>query len=132
MILIKIALIGDGAVGKTALRERFMGKEFTGDYVMTIGADFCIKTIDVSGKTFKFQIWDLAGQPRFDAVRDLYYSGCLGALVIFDLTRPDSYVHLTNWVQELWKNNGMGFHTYSQWILFLPGTERTAVPIQTT
>ncbi|MFX0207553.1 MAG: GTP-binding protein [Candidatus Hodarchaeota archaeon] len=108
MILIKITLLGDGAVGKTALRSRFMGEGFTGDYIMTIGADFCVKSIEIGDTKFKFQIWDLAGQPRFVAVRDLYYTGCLGALVLFDLTRPKSYINLTNWIEELWKNNGAG------------------------
>ncbi len=108
MILIKIALLGDGAVGKTALRNRFMGQGFAGDYIMTIGADFCVKSLQINGKNFKLQIWDLAGQPRFDVVRDLYYTGCLGALVVFDVTRPESYINLTNWIEEFWKNNRSG------------------------
>ncbi|MFX0113662.1 MAG: GTP-binding protein [Candidatus Hodarchaeota archaeon] len=104
----KIALLGDGAVGKTALRDRFMKKTFTAEYVMTIGADFATKTVEIGGKEVLFQIWDLAGQPRFESVRELYYKGSLGALLVFDVTRQFSFENTPIWIQELWKNNGKG------------------------
>ena len=50
-------------------------------------------------------IWDLAGQPRFSAVREGFYIGTRGALLVFDITRPDTYEQLANWVRELIKNN---------------------------
>lgn len=102
----KICLLGDGSVGKTALRETFMGKAFTGRYIMTIGADFAIKTINIGNDNIKFQIWDLAGQQRFGAVRSLYYRGSMGALLVFDVTRKDSFDNILSWVNELWDNNG--------------------------
>ncbi len=51
----KVVLLGDGAVGKTALRERYLGKEFTSSYLMTIGADFAVQKTTVKGKEVKFQ-----------------------------------------------------------------------------
>ncbi|MFW9997854.1 MAG: GTP-binding protein [Candidatus Odinarchaeota archaeon] len=108
MFLMKIVLAGDGAVGKTALRERYLGKGFQAKYLMTIGADFALKEATIDGRELKFQIWDLAGQQRFSAVRSVYYLGCLGALLLFDVTRPETFEHLQNWVDEIWKNNGKG------------------------
>ena len=112
MLLMKICLLGDGAVGKTALRERYLGKQFSTGYVMTIGADFAVKktVIDTEEgtKTVKFQIWDLAGQPRFNSVRELYYKGSHGGLLIFDITRRDSFTNLHLWIDELYKNSGRG------------------------
>ncbi|MHA1449172.1 MAG: Rab family GTPase [Candidatus Hodarchaeales archaeon] len=108
MFLMKIVLAGDGAVGKTALRERYLGKGFQAKYLMTIGADFALKEASIDNKDLKFQIWDLAGQQRFSAVRSVYYLGCLGALLLFDVTRPETFENLQNWVDELWKNNGKG------------------------
>lgn len=108
----KICLLGDGAVGKTALRERYLGKQFSSGYVMTIGADFAVKqtriTTEEGKKDVKFQIWDLAGQPRFNSVRELYYKGSHGGLLIFDITRRDSFVNLNNWIDELFENSGRG------------------------
>ncbi len=106
--LMKIVLAGDGAVGKTALRERYLGKGFTAKYLMTIGADFALKETEIDDRAVKFQIWDLAGQPRFSSVRSVYYMGSLGGLLLFDITRPETFQNLDNWVRELWKNNGKG------------------------
>jgi small GTP-binding protein len=106
--LMKIVLAGDGAVGKTALRERYLGKGFSSNYMMTIGADFALKEAQIREKNIKFQIWDLAGQPRFGTVRSVYYYGCLGALLVFDVTRPDTFTNLESWLDEIFKHNGKG------------------------
>lgn len=108
----KVCLLGDGAVGKTALRERYLGKQFSSGYVMTIGADFAVKktqiTTEEGEKEVKFQIWDLAGQPRFNSVRELYYKGSHGGLLVFDITRRESFSNLDSWLDELFKNSGRG------------------------
>lgn len=104
----KVALLGDGAVGKTALRERYLGKGFSGRYTMTIGADFAIQSQIIGDEEILFQIWDLAGQPRFAAIRNVYYSGTNGALLIYDITRRESFENLRIWLKELWKNNERG------------------------
>lgn len=106
MIVLKIVLIGDGGVGKTAIRERYLGQEFESQYVMTIGADFAMQDDIINGKKVRYQIWDLAGQDRFDGVRNVYYRGALGALLIFDVTRPDSFFNIPKWVKEIWSYNG--------------------------
>ncbi|NHJ00765.1 MAG: GTP-binding protein [Candidatus Heimdallarchaeota archaeon] len=110
----KIVLIGDGGVGKTALRRAYLGEGFKTEYLMTIGADFASKDVTVyypeTKETYdlKLQIWDLAGQPRFKAVRDLYYRGAIGALCFFDITNQESYMNLVEWIQSFWNLNGHG------------------------
>ncbi|MHA1984693.1 MAG: GTP-binding protein [Candidatus Hodarchaeales archaeon] len=106
--LMKIVLAGDGGVGKTAIRERYLGRGFQSKYMMTIGADFALKETTIDGRSIKFQIWDLAGQQRFNAVRSVYYLGCLGALLLFDVTRKESFENCASWVKEIWTNNGKG------------------------
>ena len=101
-------LIGDGGVGKTAIRERYLGKGFKAQYLLTIGADFAMRDDSAGGEPIRYQIWDLAGQQRFDAVREVYYKGCVGALLVYDVTRPDSYFNTPKWINELWTNNGRG------------------------
>ena len=101
----KIVLLGEGAVGKTALRHRYLGQSFKADYSMTIGADFAVKRVELDGSEVVAQIWDLAGQVRFQTVRELYYQGSAGALIVFDITRPDTFQKVPNWIDELIKNN---------------------------
>ena len=106
--------MGDGAVGKTSLRRTFMGMPFEGDYQLTIGADFSLKELlvgrpeDEDKFHLKFQIWDLAGQPRFQEVRSLYYSGSMGAVLVYDMTRPKSFENIPNWLSEIKKYSKKG------------------------
>jgi len=109
---LKIVLLGDGAVGKTNIRKNYLGQGFTKDHLMTIGADFAAadKVIKINDKEYNitFQIWDLAGQETFNQVRSMYYRGVFGALVVFDITRKDSYENLGSWIKELYKNSNRG------------------------
>jgi small GTP-binding protein len=98
--------LGDGGVGKTSLRERFLGKGFQSGYILTIGADFAVQNLEIDGIQYKFQIWDLAGQQRFSAVRALYYKGSHGAILVFDRTRQESLYNLDVWKKELFTNVG--------------------------
>ncbi len=78
---------------------------------MTIGADLATKESPVlysGGKQIKYLIWDLAGQPRFENVRTAYYMSAMGALVVFDTTRPESFQNIVTWMNEVWRNNGRG------------------------
>ena len=102
----KVVLIGDGAVGKSSLRRRFMGETFEKQYIMTIGADFSAKVFDVGNTKVKFVIWDLAGQPHFRQVRADFYRGARGALVIYDITRRKTFENVVPWMEEFLKNCG--------------------------
>ncbi len=103
--IFKIVLLGDGAVGKTALRTRYLGEGFKKSYSMTIGADFAVKRVNLDGHEIVAQIWDLAGQIRFQSVREVYYQGATGALLVFDITRGETFENIPNWITELLENN---------------------------
>ena len=111
-VVLKICLLGDGAVGKTNLRRNYLGQGFTKDHLMTIGADFAAadKVLKFNEKDYNitYQIWDLAGQASFNQVRSMYYRGVFGALMVFDITRPSSFQNIKGWIEELEKNSGRG------------------------
>jgi small GTP-binding protein len=106
--LFKIIVIGDGAVGKTSLTVRFSQGYFKEDYKMTIGVDFAVKTVNIDtnngAKTAKLQIWDTGGQERFSYIRPLYYRGAMGALLVYDVTKRETFEHLENWLTEVSKH----------------------------
>jgi small GTP-binding protein len=74
----------------------------------TIGANCVVYSTNVDDKDIKFQIWDLAGQPRFKSVRPVYYRGCVGIILIYDITRLETLQNAKNWVEEAYKHTGWG------------------------
>ncbi|MDH5401683.1 MAG: GTP-binding protein [Candidatus Heimdallarchaeota archaeon] len=106
--LLKIALLGDPATGKTSLRRRFMGKGFYSSHQLTLGADFANLDVKYGDYTVQYQIWDLAGQQRFENLRPRFYTGVMGALCVIDITRRETLVNLKQWIEELYRHNGRG------------------------
>lgn len=98
---IKICLVGDGGVGKTSLRYRYLGKGFKSTFIETLGADLSVMEETINGKNFTYQIWDLAGQQKYENLTNLYYVGSQGFILVFDLTRPSSYENIMHWVRKI-------------------------------
>lgn len=97
----KVVLIGDSAVGKSQLLNRFARNEFSLDSKATIGVEFQTRTIVVDHKTIKAQIWDTAGQERYRAVTSAYYRGAVGAMLVYDITKRQTFDHIARWLEEL-------------------------------
>ncbi|XVF22987.1 hypothetical protein REPUB_Repub12eG0218200 [Reevesia pubescens] len=97
----KVVLIGDSAVGKSQLLGRFARNEFNIDSKATIGVEFQTKTLFIDHKTVKAQIWDTAGQERYRAVTNAYYRGAVGAMLVYDITKRQSFDHVARWLEEL-------------------------------
>ncbi|XP_075508811.1 ras-related protein RABA4d-like [Primulina tabacum] len=97
----KIVLIGDSAVGKSQLLGRFARNEFSLESKATIGVEFQTKTLVIDNKTVKAQIWDTAGQERYRAVTSAYYRGAVGAMLVYDMTKRQSFDHMARWLEEL-------------------------------
>ena len=99
--MFKIVLIGDGAVGKTSIRRRYMGEGFKTDFLATMGADFAYLKTEIDDYNIEWSIWDLAGQPAFRGVMKSYYKGAMGALAVYDVTQPKTLDSLDSWVTEV-------------------------------
>ncbi|MHA2253987.1 MAG: Rab family GTPase, partial [Candidatus Kariarchaeaceae archaeon] len=96
--LFKVLLCGDGAVGKTSIREQYMGKGFAGSYMKTIGADFASHKTEIGGHQVTYQIFDLAGQDAYTVARKAFYKGGMASFLIFDLQDQKSLHNLKNWI----------------------------------
>jgi small GTP-binding protein len=68
---------------------------------MTIGVDFQVKEMMIVDQPVKLSIWDVAGQDRFQFVRENFYRGSQAAALVYDCTSPESFDHLTRWVEEI-------------------------------
>ncbi|KAG0172491.1 Ras- protein Rab11D [Apophysomyces sp. BC1015] len=99
--LFKLVLIGDSGVGKSNLLSRFTTNEFNLESKSTIGVEFATKNIEIDKSTIKAQIWDTSGQERYRAITGAYYRGAVGALLVYDITRPSSFQNVMHWLKEL-------------------------------
>lgn len=97
----KLVLLGDTAVGKSCLVVRFVRDEFFEFQEPTIGAAFLTQTVALDDATVKFEIWDTAGQERYRSLAPMYYRGAAAAIVVYDITNPDSFAGAKSWVKEL-------------------------------
>lgn len=114
--LIKLIIIGDSHVGKSCILLRFsegniplthmptIGKLFTLhklNFVIPIGIDFKIKTVQIEGQRVKLQVWDTAGQERFRTITQTYYKGAMGIILAYDCTEESSYNNIQNWLKQI-------------------------------
>lgn len=102
--LVKVVLAGDSGVGKTNILSQFVRNQFNPVSLTTIGVEFATKTVNVNDKTVKAQIWDTAGQERYRAITSTYYKGAKGAILVYDITVPNSFTNLERWIKEI-RNN---------------------------
>ena len=88
-------------VGKSCLLLQFTDKRFQPVHDLTIGVEFGARMISVAdGEQVKLQIWDTAGQESFRSITRSYYRGAAGALLVYDITRRDTFQHLGRWLEE--------------------------------
>ena len=83
-IAIKVVIVGNGAVGKSSMIQRYCKGIFTKDYKKTIGVDFLERQIDVDGEDVRLMLWDTAGQEEFDAITKAYYRGKDAGVMVVD------------------------------------------------
>lgn len=105
--IFKLVLAGDGAVGKTTLVQKFVEEKFNEDYIATIGANIMKKEYKLRGEDVvcNFSIWDLAGQDLFKRTRKSYFSNASAGIIVFDVTRRETFEHVNSWMAEF-KNIG--------------------------
>ena len=102
---IKIVLLGDPAVGKSSLVQRFCQDKFEENYKLTIGGAYLQKEVKLkNGDTLKLHIWDTGGQEKFRSMASLYYKDAVAALLVYDVSNSETLESLDYWVKELSDN----------------------------
>lgn len=111
-IILKIIVMGDGAVGKTSIVRRYLEGDFKHEYLMTVGVDLYTRKekLVIRGKEINvvWQIWDLSGQQYWRGVVTSFYRGAHGAVLVFDITNDLSYENMLDWALEFNRHGGEG------------------------
>ncbi len=101
---INLILLGDSTVGKTSFIERYF-KNYFGNCLTTIGVDSQIKIIKINNELHKLFIWDTAGQEKYRSLPKKYYKNADGILLLFDVTKQESFNNVSNWIKEINDNS---------------------------
>ena len=96
-VFLKIIIIGDSGVGKTSLIHRYVSTTFLQEFKPTIGAEFSNKEIEIDGRTVGIQIWDTAGEERYQSLGVSFYRGADCCAIVFDRSKRESFEHLDMW-----------------------------------
>ena len=98
---VKICLVGDTSVGKTCIVNRLVKGIFNTSEKSTIGSNFVTESVPVNGEQFRLAIWDTAGQEKYRSMVSMYYRGSFGAMIVYDITHPQSFQNVRVWHEEL-------------------------------
>ncbi|MFW9850907.1 MAG: Rab family GTPase [Candidatus Thorarchaeota archaeon] len=96
----KICLIGDGFVGKTSIRLKYLKGGFKRNYIPTLGVDFAQKLIQHEGIPTNLVIWDIAGQALFQNLRKRYYDGASGVILVYSVIDKVAFANARKWLEE--------------------------------
>lgn len=97
----KIVILGESAVGKTSLINMYVEKTFERDYKPTLGANIIRKDVNIDNFKVRLILWDLAGQEKYNVIRSMYFQGCAGCMLVYDVTRPQTFEYVTSkWLKD--------------------------------
>jgi small GTP-binding protein len=89
------------AVGKSSIILRYIDDTFSVNLMNSIGVDFKLKNIEIDKKRIKLQIWDTAGSERFRTITTSYYRGAHAIIMVFDITKKETFDHIINWMADI-------------------------------
>lgn len=98
---IKVVVVGNGAVGKSSMIQRYCKGIFTHEYKKTIGVDFLERQIDINGEDIRLMLWDTAGQEEFDAITKAYYRGAQACVLVFSTVDRESFKAIESWKKKV-------------------------------
>jgi len=86
------------------LINRFVEDSFSEDYRATLGANIVRKDVNLNNTKVRLIMWDLAGQEKYQVVRSMYFQGCQGALLVYDVTRYSTFDSINSkWLRDFKK-----------------------------
>lgn len=97
----KVVTLGEGRVGKTSLLLKYTKGVFHDKEAPSLQANFQDKLVSIEGTRVQMHVWDTAGQERYRAIARNYYRDAQGAVIVYDITEPDSFDRVKQWANEL-------------------------------
>ena len=124
-IRLKIVLVGNCGIGKTAILVRYVNTKFENVFRSTIGCSFLAKQINLNEKTYSLEIWDTAGQEAYRSILPMYYRNSDIAFLCFDLY--DNNISQIKEIIEIWLKELEKYKDNLHRIIYLVGTKSDLV-----
>jgi Ras-related protein Rab-11A len=99
--LFKIVIVGDSGVGKSNILSRYIQDEFYKESKSTVGVELSTKIYKIKDSIVKVNIWDTAGQERYKSITGSYYKGARGAMIVYDITKKDTFESVNKWHSDI-------------------------------
>jgi small GTP-binding protein len=99
-ITFRTVMIGDAAVGKTSILNKFLRDVFDQHELNTVGVFYDFFSRFRNGREIEVELWDTAGQEEYRALGPIYFRNATAALVVFDVTSSESFLHVNEWIQS--------------------------------
>ncbi|XP_043246020.1 ras-related protein Rab-23-like [Amphibalanus amphitrite] len=100
-VAVKVVIVGNGAVGKSSMIQRYCRGTFTREYKKTIGVDFLERMLEVYDDPVRLMLWDTAGQEEFDAITKAYYRGAQACVLTFSTVDRASFQAVRHWKKKV-------------------------------
>ena len=97
----KLIFLGDQGTGKSCILNRFVENKFDENYQATIGLDFQSKNVKIDNQDIHLLLYDTAGQEKFRSLIPMYTRDANIILLVYDITRKESFNHIPDWVKDL-------------------------------
>jgi small GTP-binding protein len=97
----KVVVVGSTSVGKSSMVERLIAGTFPDEVQSTVGVEFRSFVCQLEDHSIRLQIWDTAGQERFRSVSTAYFRDAVGAVLVYDITKEESFEDLSTWLTDL-------------------------------
>ena len=98
---LKFVVLGEGRVGKNAILSKYFTNKFNEGEKNTINPAFFEKTWNYKGKKFNLKFYDTAGQETFNPISTIYCQNAVGALIVYDVTIPETFEKAKSWADTL-------------------------------
>ena len=102
---IKVIVLGDSSVGKSSLINRLIKNEFV-ELSATLSLEYHTYIISLNEYSIRMQIWDTAGQEKFNSIINNYYKGTEVGIFLYSIENEDSFTNVKQWFDDLKENIG--------------------------
>ena len=106
--IIKIILLGESGVGKSALISAYNGDPFSENSLSNSQSSFIFKKLNINNNNYGIQVWDTAGQEKYRSVNKIFIKDSNIVIFVYDITNRKSFLELkfwTNYIKELLGKN---------------------------